>query len=98
MRRLKMNPSLAAKSLILFGISLLFLVLLTLFESLLIDMAGPAERILSVVLLILPGIAGVVFGALSLRRSETKTGMAIAGIILNVLFLMFHVFLLSFAG
>lgn len=93
-----MKWSLAAKSLSLFGVSVLVLTLLTLFESLLIDMSGAAERFLSVVLLILPGIAGVVFGILSLRRNEQKPGMAIVGITLNALFAVFHMFVLMFAG
>ncbi len=93
-----MNPSLAAKSLILFGISLLFLVLLTQFESLLIGVPEAAERLLSAMLLILPGILGVELGALSLRRNEQKPGMAIVGITLNALSALFHRFVLMFAG
>ena len=93
-----MNPSLAAKSLVLFGVSLLFLLLLTLFESSLIGLQEAAERLLSAMLLILPGILGVVLGALSLRRNEQKPGMAMAGITLNALFALFHLFVLMFAG
>lgn len=93
-----MNLSLAAKSLVLFGVSILFLLALTLFESALINLPDRTERLISALLLILPAVAGVVFGALSLRRKEMKTGAAIAGIILNALFALFHVFVLSFAG
>jgi uncharacterized protein YqhQ len=93
-----MKWSFAAKSLILFVISVLFLVFLTLFESSLIGMSDAAERILSAILLVLPGIVGVVFGVLSLRRNEMKPGIAIAGITLNALFALFHVFVLALAG
>lgn len=93
-----MKWSFAAKSLTLFVISIFFLVFLTLFESLLIGMSGTAERFLSATLLVLPGIVGIMFGALSLRRNEMKSGMAIAGITLNALFAMFHILVLSFAG
>lgn len=93
-----MNPSLAAKSLVLFGASLLFLLLLTLFETWLIGLPEAAERLLSAMLLILPGILGVVLGALSLRRNEQKSVMAVAGIILNALFALFHMFVLMLAG
>lgn len=93
-----MNLSLAAKSLVLFGTSVFILILLTGFESALPGMPGAAERSLSAVLLILPATVGVVFGILSLRRNEMKTGMAIAGITLNALFVIFHAFVLSFAG
>ncbi len=93
-----MKWSLAAKSLSLFVVSVLVLTLLTLFESLLIDMSRAAERLLSAMLLILPGILGVVLGALSLRRNEQKPGMAIVGITLNALSALFHMFVLIFAG
>lgn len=93
-----MNSSLAGKSLLLFGLSIVFLVLLTLFESSLLGLSDTAERFLSALLLIVPGIIGIVLGALSLQRKERKTGMAVAGILLNALFALFHLFVLSFAG
>lgn len=93
-----MNLSLAAKSLVLFGVSILFLVVLTLFESSLVNLPDMAERLISAFLLIVPTVAGVLFGALSLRQKEMKTGTAITGILLNALFALFHIFVLSFAG
>jgi len=93
-----MTWSFAAKSLALFVIAVLFLVFLTLFESSLIAMSGAAERFLSTILLVLPGIVGVVLGALSLRRNEMKPAMAVAGIALNALFALFHIFVLAFVG
>jgi len=93
-----MKWSFAAKSLALFVTSALFLVFLTLFESLLLGMSGAAERFLSAALLVLPGIVGIVLGVLSLRRNEMKPAMAIAGIALNALFALFHILVLAFAG
>ncbi len=93
-----MKLSLAVSSLLLFGISTLFLVLLTLFESSLQGLSVTTERLISVFLLIVPSVVGVVVGALSLQRKEMKRVMAIAGITLNVLFALFFTFVLSFAG
>jgi len=93
-----MKSSLAAKSLLLFGLSIIFLVLLTVFESSLLRVSDTTERVLSALLLVVPGIIGVVLGMLSLQRKEMKTGMAIAGITLNTLFALFFTFVLSFAG
>lgn len=93
-----MNLSLASKSLVLFGISVFILILLTGFESALLGMPVLAERSLSAVLLILPATVGAVFGILSLRRNEMKTGMAIVGVALNALFAIFHILVLTFAG
>lgn len=93
-----MNLSLAAKSLVLFGVSILFLVVLTLFESSLVSLPERTERGISALLLIVPAVAGALFGVLSLRQKEMKTGTAIAGITLNALFALFHIFVLSFAG
>ena len=93
-----MNSSLAAKSLLLFGLSIVFLVVLTLFESSLSGVSDTTERALSALLLVVPGIVGVVLGVLSLQRKEMKTGLAISGILLNALFALFFTFVLSFAG
>ena len=93
-----MTSSLAAKSLLLFGLSIVFLVLLTLFESSLLGVSDTTERVISAFLLVLPGIAGVVLGVLSIQRKEMKNGIAVAGILLNALFALFFTFVLSFAG
>ena len=93
-----MKSSLAAKSLMLFGLSIVFLVLLTLFESSLLGISDTIERVLSALLLIVPGIAGVVLGVLSIQRKEMKNGVAYTGILLNALFALFFTFVLSFAG
>ena len=93
-----MKLSRAAKSIALFGLSVLFLLLLTLFESSLSGMSLAAEKAISALLLILPGVIGVVFGVLSIIRKESKLWMAILGVLLNALFALFFSFLLSFAG
>jgi len=93
-----MKMSLGAKSLALFVLSLLFLVLLTLFESLLSGLSLTAERVISALLLVLPGVIGIVFGILSLIRKEPRVWVAILGVILNALFVLFQTAVLFFAG
>ena len=93
-----MNLSLGAKSIALFGLSVLFLVLLTIFESLLSGMSLAAEKAISILLLVLPGVIGVAFGILGIIRKESRLWMAILGILLNGFFALFHIFVISFAG
>ena len=93
-----MKMSLGAKSLALFVLSLLFLVLLTLFESLLSGLSLTAERVISALLLILPGLIGIVLGVLSMLRKEPRVWVAILGVILNALFVLFQTAVLFFAG
>jgi hypothetical protein len=93
-----MKLSLGAKSIALFGLSVLLLVLLTLFESSLSVLSLTAERLISVVLLVLPAVIGAVTGIRSITRRESQPWIAILGVLLNVLFAMFFIFVLSFAG
>ena len=93
-----MNLSLGAKSIVLFALSVLFLVLLTVFESSLSALSLNAERAISALLLVLPGVAGVAVGILSIIRKEPKPWVSILGVLLNALFALFFIFLLSFAG
>lgn len=90
--------SLGMKSLALFAVSLLFLFLVTLFESSLSILSITAERILSFLLLVVPAVIGMVFGVMGLRAREDMPWMSVLGIMLNALFALFHVFVLSFAG
>jgi len=83
---------------LLFVLSCVLLLVLTLFESLLSGLSLTTERIISAVLLILPGVVGIIFGAMSLRRKELPRWVAILGMLLNGVFVLFHIFLLSFAG
>ncbi len=93
-----MKFSSGAKSLSLFVLSMVSLLLLTLFENSLSSLSVTAERMLSFLLLVLPGLIGVVFGVMGVVRKESKVWMAYVGILLNALFVLFYVFLLSFAG
>jgi len=93
-----MKLSLGAKSISLFVLSVLFLLLLTLFESSFSGMSLTAEKVISALLLVLPGLIGAIFGVLSIIRKEPKLWMAILGTLLNALFALFHIFVISFAG
>jgi hypothetical protein len=93
-----MKLSLAAKSIALFGLSVIFLLTLTLFESTLPGMSLTTEKVVSALLLVLPGMIGAAFGVLSMIRKESERWMAILGILLNSLFAVFHLFVISLAG
>ncbi len=93
-----MNLSFGAKSMLAFVLSVLFLVLLTSFESSISGLSAATERGISLALLVLPGVIGVVYGILAVRRKESKVWVAYFGILLNGLFALFHILLLSFAG
>jgi len=93
-----MKLSLSAKSVLFFLFAVLFPVLLTLFESSLAGLSLTTERILSFLLLVVPAVIGVIFGVLSVLHKEPRPWIGILGIILNSLFALFHLFLLSFAG
>jgi hypothetical protein len=88
----------ATKSLLLFMVSVVFYVLLTVFESAFMGLPVTAERIITGLLLVLPGIIGVIFGVLSLVRREDNRWRGLTGIVLNAVFALFHMFLLGFAG
>ena len=96
--RIEMKLSLGTKSLFIFLLSVLLLVLLTVFESSLTGLSVTAERTISFLLLVLPAIIGIGFGIMSIVRKESRRWIAIVGILLNTLFAVFHLFLLSFAG
>lgn len=93
-----MKLSLGAKSLVFFALSVLFLVLITLFESALTGMSLTAERLISALLLIVPGVIGIVFGVLSMLRNEPRVWVAILGVTFNSLFVLFQTAVLFFAG
>jgi drug/metabolite transporter (DMT)-like permease len=93
-----MKLSLGAKSIALFVLSVLFLLLLTVFESSLSGLSATAERSISALLLVLPGVIGAAFGILSIIRKEPRLWMAILGVLFNALFAIFFMLLLSFAG
>ena len=90
--------SYVARSLAMFMISIVSLVLLTVFEAAFSGMPVTAERIISGLILVLPGILGVIFGLLSLLRRENRPWLATLATLLNLLFAFFQVTILSFAG
>ena len=93
-----MNLPHAAKSIAFFGLSVLFLFLLTWFEASLSGLSWATEKVFSALLLILPGVIGVVYGVLSMVRKEPNPWLAILGILSNAMFALFHLFVISFAG
>lgn len=93
-----MTSGLGIKSILLFVLSFIFLILLTLFETSLAGLAITTERIISLLLLVLPGVIGIVYGVLGVVRKEPKMWIATLGILLNALFVLFHLFVISFAG
>ena len=93
-----MNLSLGVKSILLFVLSIVFLVLLTLFETALVGLTITTERIISLLLLVLPGIGGVVYGFLGIVRKESRVWVAYLGVVLNALFALFQLLVISFAG
>jgi hypothetical protein len=97
-KRIFVKFSLGAISLLLFLLSVVFLILLTLFESSLAGLSISAEKWISGLGLVIPALIGAVFGMLSITRKEPKVWIGILGTLLNGLFALFHLFLLSFAG
>lgn len=93
-----MKLSLGVKSMFLFVLSIMFLILLTLFETALVGLTITTERMISLLLLVLPGIIGVIYGILGVVRKESKMWIAYLGILLNVVFALFQLFVISFAG
>lgn len=93
-----MKLSLARWSLLLLAVSVGMLILLTVLEPMLLGMPQDVERILSLILLVLPAAIGVFLAALSLKRNEGATGLALSGLLLNLLFAAFFLALVLFAG
>lgn len=93
-----MKPNLLQLAWLLLAASVLFLVGLTAFESALTGMSPGTERVLSFALLVLPCAAGAFLAGWSLFRREGHPGLAIAALILNLLFALFHLLVIIFAG
>ena len=92
-----MTPEFGIKSIFLFVLSFVFLILLTLFETSFAGLAITTERMISLLLLVLPGTIGLVYGVLGVVRKESRMWIATLGILLNALFVLFHLFVISFA-
>jgi len=93
-----MKLGLAGSSLLLFGLSAVLFVALTLSESALVVMSLETERLITFLLLVLPAGIGSVLGAMSLVRKEGYPWLAVAGVALNTLFAFFHLMIVLFAG
>lgn len=93
-----MKLNLTLGSWLLFGLSVVLWLLLTLFESMLVGMSLVVERLIAFLLLVLPAAIGVVLGTISLARREKRAWLAIAGILLNTLFGFFQLMVILFAG
>lgn len=93
-----MKIDLAGKSLILFGVSFLVMLGLTLFESALIGTSLGVQRLIALVGIVLPAGAGAVLGVLSLVRREGRAWLAAAAILLNAAFALFFLAIVLFAG
>ena len=93
-----MKLSFGWRSLLLFGLSIIFWVALTLFESALIGMSDTVERLISLLLLVLTPAIGAVLGLMGLQRKERRAWLAFIGVVLNTFFGLFHLLVLGFAG
>jgi len=93
-----MKPSFAGASLLLLFVSVILLVALTVFESALVGMSLNAQRVLTLLGLVLPAVIGFVLGVISLVRKEGRTWLAIVSIVLNALFALFQLMIVLFAG
>lgn len=85
-------------SLVLFVMSVILLGAVTLLEANLVVTSTGAERGLTFVMLVLPAGAGAVLAGLSLFRREGRAWGAIALLVLNSLFALFHLMIVLFAG
>ena len=92
-----MKPGFAGNSMLLFGVSIVLLLLMTLLESALTGMSTGAERLVTFLLLVLPAGTGAVLGVLSLVRREGRQWLAWTGVMLNGLFALFHLMVVLFA-
>ena len=93
-----MKRNLLNGSFFLFGLSVLLWLAMTAFESSLVGISFAIQRLLSLLLLVLPTGIGVILGILSLARKEGLAGLAITSIILNAIFALFFLMIILFAG
>jgi hypothetical protein len=93
-----MKLNLRSGSLLLFGLSVVLWIVLTLFESALVGISLMTERVITFLALVLPAALGAALGMLSLVRRDRRIWLAVAGVMLNGLFALFHLLILAFAG
>jgi hypothetical protein len=92
------NLSFAVRSVLLFGLSVVLLIVYNLADSAIGVMPLIADRIIVVLAFIAPTVIGVLLGIRSIIRREGKTWLALAGILLNGLFAAFHLMIVLLAG
>jgi hypothetical protein len=90
--------SMAGRSILLFGLCVLILVVTTLSESAMGAMSLMLQRVITLIGFVGPAVVGVIFGVQSLIRKEGRPWLAFAGIVLNGLFAAFHLLIVLFAG
>lgn len=93
-----MKSGFAGRSMLLFGLCIVILVVTTLAESALGVMSFTFQRIFTFLGFVLPAGIGCGFGVMSLVRKEGRPWLASAGIVLNGLFAIFHLMIILFAG
>jgi hypothetical protein len=93
-----MKRSLAARSMLLFGLCILILVVTTLAESALGVMSFTLQRIVTFIGFVLPAGFGCYWGVMSFVRKEGHPWLAGTGVLLNGLFAAFHLMIIFFAG
>ena len=93
-----MTRSLAGKSLLLFGISLVVVIGQTLLDSTVGAVSFGVQRLIIFLGIVLPAGVGAALGVLSLVRKEGRAWMAVFGVVLNTLFALFHLLILLYAG
>lgn len=93
-----MKRNFAVGSFLFFGLSVLLLIVLTIFDPALAGLSFTTQRALTFLVLVLPAGIGIVLGIMSLSRKEGQRLFVIASIILNSLFALFHLMIILFAG
>lgn len=93
-----MKRNFAGGSFLLFGLSVLLLIVLTIFDPALARLSFSTQRVITFLLLVLPAGIGAVLGIMSLVYKEGRRLSVIASIILNSLFALFHLMIILFAG
>jgi len=76
----------------------MFLIVLTLLDSVMGVYSTATQRLLAVLLLVAPTVSGAVFGFLSLVRKEGRTLSAGIGMFLNAIFALFNLMIVFIAG
>ena len=93
-----MNILNGSKSILLFVLAIVVLVLLSVFDAALSGLSMGIQRAMLFVFQVVPGMAGILFGFLGITRREPRRWVAVIGLALNTLSTLFFGFLLLFVG